>query len=230
MWRWEAKVGGFLGIGGSSAKTDRSQQLAQQGNLSSIFNWALPTGEAAAGQGLGAETSALSSLGNVQSYWNNIMGGGRAQVAQASAPAINAELAQSSAARASQSTFGTGRTGGGTAANVGAGTGSKGAIDTILNQTKQAAPGQAAQTATQTASVGSNILQSAAQLLGLSEDATKAIMQNATESRKTSYDINRQTQGDWLNAIGQLLMAPSEISGAGGGGAGAAATVGGILA
>jgi len=70
-------MGGFMGIGGSSANTDRSNQLTSFSQMKNLFN----TGITSATSGIGAGLSDLSSAGG---YFKSLLGGNRA--------ALNAEL------------------------------------------------------------------------------------------------------------------------------------------
>jgi len=93
-------VGGLFGIGGSSSKTDRSTTLKGYGALENVFNYAIPSGEAA------TDTSSA--------YFSKLLSGDRATAMQAIAPEANAAVAGSDAQKRQQSAMGTAR-GGGTA-------------------------------------------------------------------------------------------------------------------
>ena len=202
-------MGGFLGIGGSSAKTDRNSQLASQGNLNSVFNWALPQGQAATQQGMSTLTGAAQTLGPAQNYYQNLLTAGRTQTAANAAPAINATLAQADAARTQAGAFGTGRTGGATSAQAEAGSQTRASIDNTINQSMvqgRAAGAAGLQgVAGAQAGIGQDMLSTASSLLGLGTQAEESVMGNATGSRNTSNDINQQTQSQWGEVIAGLL-------------------------
>jgi len=98
-------MGGFLGIGGSSAKTDRSGELAGWANLQKMSNWAIPAGQQALSSG-------MQSLGSAGQYFGNILSGNRAKVSQAVAPETAAARSQSDASARQLATSGTARGGG----------------------------------------------------------------------------------------------------------------------
>ena len=196
-------------IGGSSANTDRATQLSGQQGLWNIFSYGLDTGKAGQTTGQSDLNTAKSTLGQASDYWSSLLSGGRTQTAQRSAPSINQTLENATATRNAEGTFGTGRTGGTVAANREASTQTQSKIDDIINNTLQTGRTQGAQglqtVAGEQAQIGGTELSNALSLLGLSESSVKSIMENATDSRKTSYEINRQTQEDWGSAVGQLL-------------------------
>ena len=202
-------MGGYLGIGGSSAKTDRGTQLGAQGGLWNVFNYGLPTGQAQQAAGTSTLGTAGSTLGQAQSYFSSLLKPGRTTAASLSAPATNAALAQNDASRGAAAELGTGRTGGTAAINRESGASTQKSIDDIINSTLQQGRQQGgaglAQIGGEQTQLGEAQLSNALQLLGLSSNAVNAIMSNATDSRKTSYDINKDTQNQWFNAIGSLL-------------------------
>ena len=105
-------MGGFMGIGGSSAKTDRSVQLQSYGGLQNLFNWALPTAKSAVGAGTSALASAGSTAGSAASYFQKLMSGNRAALGAATAPEANAIQSGTDASRRQLATSGTARGGG----------------------------------------------------------------------------------------------------------------------
>jgi len=111
----------------------------------------------------------------------------------------------------SEGPFGTGRTGGTVAANREATTSTGSTIDNIINQNlvggRTAGAQGLQQVASEQATIGTSEMGQALQALGLSADAVKSIMGNATDSRTTSYDINANTQEQWGQLIGSLMMA-----------------------
>lgn len=211
-------MGGFLGIGGSSAKTDRATQLAaQQGNWN-IFNWALPQGEAGQTSGLKALEASEAPLSQAQQYFSSLLSGGRQQTAQNAAPAIDAALGQETLTRDQAEAFGTSRVGGTAALNREASQNTQSTIDQIINQNLVA--GQAAgaagleQVSAQQESIANSQLANSLSLLGLSQSSINAIMTNATESRSESFSENQAMQQQWESVLSGLLQAPEQISGA----------------
>ncbi len=176
-------MGGTLGFGNSSAKTDRNTQLSAQSGMWNIFNQNLGVGQGA--------------VGSAQQYFRGLMAPGRTQATQNAAPAIQANVDQATAARTAAASGGTGRTGGNVAANAGAGAATAKTNADIVNQNMTAGRSEGAQ----------GMLQSGLAQLGLSEDAVNSIMNNATESRKTSLAANAATQNQWMSVISSLLGA-----------------------
>ena len=202
-------MGGFLGVGGSSAKTDRATQLSAQGGLQNIFNYGLPTGQAQQATGQTDLTSAKGTLGQAKDYFSSLMRPGRTVAAQQSAPAVQAAQAQGDAARTAAGSQGTGRTGGTAAINREAGTTTAKGIDDIISQTLQTNRKEGAAGLTtvagEQAQIAQTELSNSLQLLGLSSDAVKSIMTNATASREESFKENKSTQDQWMQTIGSLL-------------------------
>ncbi len=97
------------------------------------------------------------------------------------------------------------------AANREATTSTGSTIDNIINQNlvggRTAGAQGLQQVASEQATIGTSEMGQALQALGLSADAVKSIMGNATDSRTTSYDINANTQEQWGQLIGSLMMA-----------------------
>ena len=98
-------MGGFMGIGGSGAKADRSWQSLSAGGLNSIFNWALPSAQSSIGAGMG-------NLQKAGSFWQTLMSGNRSAVNQAVAPQVNAANTQADAQKRQLAASGTARGGG----------------------------------------------------------------------------------------------------------------------
>ncbi|HKS75091.1 MAG TPA: hypothetical protein VJQ82_17925, partial [Terriglobales bacterium] len=120
---------------------------------------------------------------------------GRADTAQRSAPAVNAALAQSDAARRREATAGTGRTGGTAEINREAGANTNATIDQIINN--NLVGGQEAG-AKGLAQVGTEEMGNAAQLLGIGGD---------TQSRALASAIAKESgqTGVFGNIINSLL-------------------------
>jgi len=180
---------GFLGIGGSSSKTDRTNQLNATTGAFDVFN-----------QGLGnsgaAQTAGNSDLSAATNYWRSLLSPGRTQAVQNAAPATNAVIAQSDAQRNQSGEFGTGRTGGTAAANQQADTAKNTSIDNIINENLIGGKTTAAQGLQ---SAGSTELSNAVANLGISGNAASNIMSNA----ETSYEYNQKMNAEQGAAAGQ---------------------------
>lgn len=199
-------MGGFGGIGGSSAKTDRATQLsAQQGDWN-VFNQGMAIGTA--GQTAGTQTlqQAKADLAPAESYYKNLLTAGRTQTAQRAAPALQGVQDQADAARKQEASMGTARSGGTAAVNREAGTQEQSQIDQIINQTLQTGKQEGAKGLTATggeeAQIGNAQLANAMRAMGLSEDAVTSIMSNATQSRVISNEMNLQAQEQWGQLAG----------------------------
>ena len=200
-------MGGFMGIGGASRDADRSRQLDAMGNLDSVFNWALPSGQAQVAKGGG-------NLDQATGYWRDLLSGGRADTAMRAAPAINATYAQSDALRREAEARGTSRTGGDTAFRAESGARASSSIDDIINA---ALTGGRETGAKGLASAGEFQTSSGLNLSGLGVGADRALMENATKSRVISNSINQGEWGKYMDMINFLSPWLMKIPGLGGG-------------
>ena len=214
-------MGGFLGIGGSSAKTDRADQLQDTQNEFKVFQYGLPAGETGQAQGQAQLAQANATLNPAQNYFQQQLTAGRAQTAENAAPAINATLAQTDAQRTQAGNFGTARTGGTAALNQEAGTAATSRIDDIISKTlltqKQEGAAGLEKVAGERAAIGNSELANAMGLLGLSQQTASDLLENATESRQISFE-QQQAVGAGIGglAVAGLNIAES-IAGGGGG-------------
>jgi hypothetical protein len=186
-----------MGLGNSGEKTDRGAQLGARTGLWNVFNYSLP-------QGQNMQSSATSTLGGAENYWHNLLSAGRTQTAQNAAPAIQAQLAQGDAARRAEGVMGTSRVGGTNAINREAGAGTSRGIDDLISQTMTGGRAMAASGLQTDAQIK---FADAANLLGLGTRSVEDIIQNATNSRLISNQINQQTQAQIGQTVGMLLGA-----------------------
>ena len=203
-------MGGFLGIGGSSATSDRNSYLASQGNLNNVFNYGIPTGESGVKTGNQTLANASESLGPAASYYSKLLQPGRSFAASLSAPATNAAQGASDATRNEEAQQGTGRAGGTVEANREAGASTNKNIDDIINNTlhggrKEAAEGLTRVAGTE-AAIGGTQLSSAENLLGLGTQAESTVNDNSLSSRELSNQISGQTGQALGQAAGMALM------------------------
>lgn len=201
-------MGGFLGIGGSSQKTDRGAQLGARQGAWNVFNWALPEAQQLEGTAKTDLGTAKTDVGTARDYWKSLLTRGRTETAAAAAPATTAALEQSDAARLEASTMGTQRTGGAAAGQREAGATTQKNIDDIINQTLQSGRTQGAQGVQAAGAIegqlATNEMSQALSALGLSADVVNSIMTNATQSRGISNQINQQTQQQILERVAAL--------------------------
>lgn len=158
-------MGGFFGFGKSGGEKESS------GQLNNVFNYALPTAKEGEAKGQGTLDTAMSTLGPAKDYWENLLHAGRTQATQNAAPAVNATLDQSDAARRQEAEMGTSRSGGTAAVNRESGATTTKSIDDIVTQAlmggrDSAAKGLVGSAGTE-AGIGSAELQHALSLLGL---------------------------------------------------------------
>src|SRR5271163_1359224 len=155
-------MGGFLNIGNSATKTDRSNELQGFGDLSSVFNFGMPT--------------AQSALGGANNYFQKLLTGNRATMEQAEAPEINAVNTGSDAAKRQLAASGTARGGGVAATNQQRDTATRATADNLLMQARPAAAGAEA-------GIGESAL-------GTSLGAGTNLTSIASNSRATSNALN----------------------------------------
>ena len=198
-------MSGFLGIGGSQSKTDRSVQLQSFGGLNNLFNWALPQAKSAVGTGLSTLRSAGSDVGSAAGFFRNLMSGNRSAVNAAVAPQANTAQTMADASRRQAAASGTAR-GGGTAGP--AQTAKDQTLATIQNMlfgarttgaegTLAAGRAEAGVGATQ-GDIGSN-------LAGIGERAISDMGSLATEAKK-SADAQQQQTGQAIGQIAAMLL------------------------
>jgi hypothetical protein len=209
-------MGGFLGIGGSQSKTDRTVQLQSFGGLNNLFNWALPqaksatsTGISALGTGMRTLGTAGSDIGSAAGFFKNLMSGNRNAVSAAVAPQANTAQTQADASRRQAAASGTAR-GGGTAGpaqqqkdaqlaqiqNLMFGARTTGAEGTLAAGKAEAGVGSAQ------AGVGATEAGIGANLASTGETAITNMGDLATKA-KVSADQQQQQMG---SAIGNIAM------------------------
>lgn len=208
-------MGGFLGIGGSSAKTDRKTELQGFGDLSNVFNFGMDTsgqeqktGQDITNQGLDVTKTGLGDLSTSDDYWKKLLSGDRTTMAQAVAPEQNAVQTQSDAGRADAARTGTARTGGTAGATQTAHDATMAKVDNLLFSARPTAATQVADIGKSEAGiglgeagVGQSELNNALGFGNLAERSASDLTSNARESRMNSFNINKQTQQDWQKFI-----------------------------
>lgn len=219
-------VGGLLSaLGGSGAKTDRKQQLAGYGDLSSIFNYGMGAGKAETGAGEGTLSSSLDQLGPAAAYYRQLLTGGRQGAMAAAAPTVNAANAQGDAAQRQVASEGTARGGGVNAAGQQLETAKMSTVDNAIAQQRAGAAQGATNVANATTSVGGQQLNAALRLLGLGNEAATNLTSIAGGSRGESQAIHNNQAGQIGQSVGTLLFgqganAPGLFNLPGGGGGG----------
>jgi len=182
-------MGGFLGIGGSSSKTNRGWQVEGAKDLHNVFNFALPQGEEGAKSG-------EAKLDDAGQYWEQLLHGNRTAVTQAVAPETNMIRSASDAQKRQQAAFGTARGGGTAATNQTRETDTQAKVDNAIL-------GARPEAAKETAKIGSAELQAALNALGLGVTAGTNLGNLGIDAKKQS-DANSAAAGE---AAGQLISA-----------------------
>jgi hypothetical protein len=186
-------MGGFLGIGGSSAKTDRKTQLGAFGKMENIFNYAIPQGESQQAKG-------NESLDKAGDYWSKILSGNRAAVSAAVAPETNAVRSGADARKRQLATSGTARGGGTSATSQTLDTETQAKTDNAIFAARPEA-------AKETASIGKTQLEDAARLLGLGSETATNLADISGKARVNDYKINQDMVGKVSSAIDNALTA-----------------------
>lgn len=197
-------MGGFLGIGGSSVKTDRKNVLTGFSELKNVFNFAMPFGEDTARAGTATTAAGLEDIGKAGSYWSKLLSGDRPTMEQAVAPETNQVLGQADAAKREQAGMGTARGGGTAGANQQVQDASMAKIDNLLFGARPAAAQQEAAIGGKEADIGQNQMSAALRALGLGETAASDLTGHAITSRRDSYAINKAMQNDIKQVVGDL--------------------------
>jgi len=192
-------------LGGSSANTDRSNQLTSMSDLKNVFNWALPFGQQQAKTGQGTTAAGVSDLGNAGGYFRKLASGDRATALQATAPASNAALAQSDAEKAQLANMGTARGGGVAGVNQTRDTDLMSKIDNMLFGARTAGAQGEAGVGQAEAGVGLGQTGQGIQAGGLATGAASDLGRQALYSRGLSNELHRQAVGDYSNAFGSLM-------------------------
>lgn len=198
-------MGGFLGIGGSSQKTDRKTQLTGFGDLQNLFNFGLDTAKGFLSTGKGDVASGKDALSTSLDYFKKLASGDRAVQAAAIAPETNAALSQQDAARKQRATTGTARGGGGAAAEQTSQDQTMAEIDNFLFGARPAAASKVGDIGGQFAQIGLGEQGLGLGFSNLSEKSASDMTSEAGTSRKTSYEINQDTVGKVTDAIDGIL-------------------------
>jgi hypothetical protein len=167
---------GFLGIGGSASKTDRSQQLAGYGDLGNIFNTGLNNSNADTNAG-------QNDLGTAAGFNSKILNGNRSSIMSALSPQIASITGQANQAKKQQASLGTARGGGTNAGNQQQQQQVQGAISSVVG-------GAQPQAAKDMASIGSTETNAGQQALGTAGGAAQNLTGDAADSYQTTSAQN----------------------------------------
>lgn len=200
-------MGGFLGLGNSSAKTDRKTTLQGFGDLSNLFNFGLDTSKGLLSSGSKDVGSGVNAMGTGLDFFKKLLSGDRTTMTQAVAPETNAVLNQSDAARNNRATMGTARGGGTAGANQTAQDKSMATIDNYLFGARPAAAGQVADIGGKIANVGLGETSAALGFGNLAEDSAANLTKDAIGSRMDSQTINQDMVNQVTSTISDVLGA-----------------------
>jgi hypothetical protein len=170
-------VSGFMGLGGSAAKTDRKYEVSGLGGLQNIFNF--------------GTSVAKSTLGGAADYWTKLLSGNRPAMSQAVAPETNAAMSTADAQKRQLATSGTAR-GGGTAAT------SQTMNDKVRAMIDNLLFGARPEAAKQSGALGEGALST-------STDAASNLAKTASDSRLTSNALTQQTIGQIASVASTIL-------------------------
>lgn len=197
-------MGGFMGIGNSSAKTDRGRALGgwqaeweQLAKGRDTFGKLFPQAQT------GFQTG-TNTMGAGADFLKNILGS-RTEAAAAMAPESNAVAQQADALRQAQAQLGTSRGGGVSGTNQQTNQAVQNQIANQMFAQRTAAAPAAVSAGSQQASVAAQQLAAALQAMGMSNELAQHIVQSSMQSRIQSNALNRQTQGDWTGLASRLL-------------------------
>lgn len=213
-------MGGFLGIGNSSAKTDRGNQLAGVNANWNVYNRGLPISDERLDTGKATTETGLSTLDKAKKFWQQLTTGLNPQISkpavmQEAAPAIDAVTAQSDAARLEQSNTGTNRGGGVAEANQQAQTVRMQETDKAIRdattklEDRQISEGVAGakgleDIGTTESDIGMKEIAQAMQALGLSAATSQELIDSSIKSRPVSMQANAEVRQQWSNALAAL--------------------------
>lgn len=209
-------MGGFLGIGNSSAKTDRGNQLAGINAEWNVYNRGLPIADERLTEGKSTTDSGLDAMGKAKQFWQAVMSGmtpkvPKTEVMASAAPTIDAINEQSDATRVEQANMGTSRGGGVADANQQAQTvrmteTNKAIRDATTNLENRALVGAqgVGEIGGQEADIGMRQISQALVSLGLSKEVADEIVNSSIASRPVSMKANAEVRQQWSNALAAL--------------------------
>lgn len=180
--------GRFFGIGNSSAKTDRGNQLGGINADWSVYNQGLPLAGQQKNAGQTSTAAGLSGVDAAKQYFQNIMQGGSAAL-KAAQPAVSAVNSQADAAMA-QAEMGTARGGGINSTEQQLETNKNSQVSNIIAGQQSVAAQETGSLGGTEAQIGNQQLWQALQSLGLDANVAQEIINSSAASRSTSLQAN----------------------------------------
>lgn len=198
-------MGGFLGIGGSSYKTDRKTELGGFSDLHNVFNFALPFAQSSAATGTATTKAGTDAMSSSLGYWQKLMSGNRTTMQQAVAPETNATLSGADAQKRQLAATGTARGGGVAGVEQQQKDATMAKVDNLLFGARPEAAKESSKIGGDLARVGTSQTSNAINALGLGEETAANITGIAAKSRVDSQAINQDMVGKVTNFIDQAL-------------------------
>lgn len=206
-------MGGWLGIGNSSGRTDRSNQLGGINAEWNVYNRGLPFSDTDRQSGLDTVKTGMGTLDEAKKKWEAVTSGvvNKPAVMRAAAPAIETLNTGSDAARAQQAEMGTARGGGVNEANQAAESDRIAKTADIVGQAtaqQQNVDAAGAQglsgIGTAQTTVGQRQLAQALSELGLSGEVAQEIIESSIKSRPISMKANAEIRQQWSDLLAAL--------------------------
>lgn len=201
----------FSNVGGSSAKTDRSNQLTSFSDLKNVYNWALPFGQSQARTGQATTAAGVGDLANAGGYFRKLASGDRATTLQAVAPASNAAIASSDASKRELSNMGTARGGGAAGFNQQRDSDLMAKIDNMLFGARTAGASGEAGVGQAEAGIGLGESGQGIQAGGLAAGSAGDLGKLALKSRGQSEQIHQTHVNQLSDAFDKLLAGAMAI-------------------
>lgn len=177
-------------LGGSSAKTDRGNQLGGVNASWNVFNAGMPLSQQQTGSGQPNQSQGVGDITGAGDFWKSILSGNRTATAAAEAPATNAAVDQADAAKRQEASMGTARGGGTGAGNQQVESQTRATVNNDFFNARPAAAQQLEQTGVAQSGIGSAQITQALQALGLSAEEANQITNSSIQSRPTSIEAN----------------------------------------
>lgn len=187
-------------LGGSSASTDRGNQLAGINGSWNVFNAGMPLSQQQSQSGQAGQATATQGLGQSNDFWKSILSGNPTSIAAATAPLTNAAVGQADAAKRQEASMGTARGGGTNEGNQQIESNTRATVNNAVFSALPAAAQGEQSVATAQGNLGSSQLTQSLQALGLSAEEANQITNSSITSRPESFQENP------LNAVGSSLV------------------------
>lgn len=191
-------MGGFFGLGNSSAKTDRGRALGGWNAMWDTWSRAIGAFDPMKAAGDNITKAGTNFMDNAGDFWKSILGGDKSAVASAAAPAVNAAAGMAQQGRQEQAQMGTARGGGTAGFNIDATQQAQGNIIDALLGLAPTAASQVGQLGETMAGVGTRQLALALESLGVSRQTAQGIVETSMQSRNDSYEQSPARIGETI--------------------------------